>query len=120
MDDFVPSNAPADLFSPKLITQTLDGLASSIFQDADFVSGLLEPPRVMLAQNTFSGGKFWMGAVTPKGVAMRWGKVGTRGAIKFIQLDECEQANPAVELKTRVLSKLYKGYQLVPKQTFLP
>ena len=120
MDDFVPSNVPADLFSPKLITQTLDALASSIFQDADFVSGLLESPRVMLAQSTSSGGKFWMGAVTPKGLALRWGKIGTRGSIKFIQLDQCEKSNPAVELRARVLSKLCKGYQLVPQQTFLP
>ena len=120
MDDSVPSDSPADLFSPKLITQTLDALAASIFQDSDFVGGLLETPRVMLRQNTPSGGKFWMGAVTPHGVALHWGKIGTRGSIKFIQLDQCEKSNPAVELKARVLSKLCKGYQLVPQQTFLP
>ncbi len=120
MDDSVPSDSPADLFSPKLITQTLDSLASSIFQDDDFVSSLLEAPRVMLAQSTTSGGKFWMGAITPHGVALRWGKIGTQGSIKFIQLDQCEKSNPAVELKARVLNKLYKGYQLVPDQTFLP
>ena len=120
MDDSVPSDSPADLFSPKLIAQTLDSLASSIFQDGDFVSGLLELPRVALAQSTPNGGKFWMGAVTPHGVALRWGKIGTQGSIKFIQLDQCEKSNPAVELKARVLIKLYKGYQLVPQQTFLP
>ena len=119
-DDSVPSDSPADLFSPKLIAQTLDSLASSIFQDGDFVSGLLELPRVALAQSTPNGGKFWMGAVTPHGVALRWGKIGTQGSIKFIPLDQCEKSNPAVELKARVLSKLYKGYQLVPQQTFLP
>ena len=120
MDDSVPSDSPADLFSPKLITQTLDALAASIFQDSDFVGGLLETPRVMLRQNTPSGGKFWMGSVTPHGVALRWGKIGTQGSIKFIQLDQCEKSNPAVELKARVLSKLCKGYQLIPQQTFLP
>ena len=120
MDDSVPSDSPVDLFSPKLITQTLDALAASIFQDSDFVGGLLETPRVRLAQSTPNGGKFWMGAITPHGVALRWGKIGTRGSIKFIQLDQCEKSNPAVELKARVLSKLCKGYQLVPQQTFLP
>ena len=119
-DDSVPSDSPADLFSPKLISQTLDAFAASIFQDSDFVSGLLEAPRVMLRQNTPSGGKFWMGAITPHGVALRWGKIGTQGSIKFIQLDQCEKSNPAVELKARVLSKLCKGYQLIPQQTFLP
>ena len=54
MGDSAPSNAPIDLFSPKLITQTFNDLASSIFQDADFVSGLLESPRVMLAQSSSS------------------------------------------------------------------
>lgn len=108
-----------DYFSPEMIAQSLEAMVACIVQDPDFVSSLPDLPRVTLAQDTASGGKFWLGLITPDGVSLRWGKAGTAGTAKFIPCGECRRGNPALELKERALGKLGKGYRLVPHNTKL-
>ena len=108
-----------DYFSPEMIAQSLEVMAACIVQDPDFVSSLPDLPRVTLAKDTASGGKFWLGLITPDGVSLRWGKAGTAGTAKFIPCGECRRSNPALELKDRALDKLGKGYRLVPHNTKL-
>lgn len=53
-------------------------------------------------------------------MALRWGKIGTKGTTKAIKSDQCRKNNPALELKERILAKLNQGYQIIPHNTQLP
>lgn len=61
-----------------------------------------------------------MGAAFETGLSIRWGKTGSKGTVKHIAARLCQNNNPVLELKSRALHKLYKGYELMPHETQLP
>lgn len=111
---------PVTSYSAKLITQTLDTLAAQTHGNPDYLLTLQEYPRIALEAPSPSGGKFWIGAATENGLDIRWGKYGTAGATKHIPLAQCKQNNSVLELKTRSLGKISKGYDILPHDTQLP
>lgn len=107
-------------YSAKLITQTLDALAIHTQTNPDHLLTLPDFPRIALEAPTASGGKFWVGSAMETGISIRWGKIGTAGTVKHIPISQCNQKNPVLELKSRTLSKLAKGYGIMPNETRLP
>ena len=107
-------------FTPKLIEQALDALSLHTRTNPDHLLSLKEFPRISLESPSFSGGKFWIGVAMETGVSIRWGKLGTQGTVRHFALAECRNNDPVRELKTRVLRKINKGYDIVPHETKLP
>ena len=112
--------APNNLYSTKLICQTLDDLSLHTRQNPDYLLTLKEFPRIALESQSSSGGKFWLGVAMETGVSVRWGKLGTQGTVKHFPLTHCFDGDPVKELKRRVLEKLKKGYDIIPHETKLP
>jgi predicted DNA-binding WGR domain protein len=119
-DAAVPSSSGNNRFSAKLIVQTLDALAQHTQGNPDHLLSLPQFPRIALESPSTSGGKFWLGVAMETGISVRWGKTGTNGTVKHIPLSQCYADNPVLELKTRILSKLNKGYDIIPHETVLP
>ncbi len=119
-DAAAPSSSGHNPFSAKLIVQTLDALAQHAQGNPDHLLTLPQFPRIALESPSASGGKFWLGVAMETGISVRWGKTGTNGTVKHIPLSQCAQGNPVRELKTRILSKLAKGYDIIPHETVLP
>lgn len=119
-DAAVPPSSQHNPFSVKLIVQSLDSLAQHTQGNPDHLLSLTQFPRIALESPSSSGGKFWLGVAMESGISVRWGKSGTNGTVKHIPLSQCEQGNPVLELKTRILSKLNKGYDIIPHETVLP
>ena len=115
-DEAVPTNTS----SIKLVTQSLNALAHQAQGNPDHLLTLSQFPRIALESPSSSGGKFWLGVAMETGVSVRWGKQGTNGTVKHIPLSECDKGNPVLELKNRVMSKIKKGYDLIPHETTLP
>lgn len=118
-DASVPYSS-VNISATQLITQSLDALDSCLQSNPDFLDKLRQLPRIALGKATLDGGKFWLGVITPNGVNLRWGKLGTNGTAKHIPCKQCQQRNSVLELKSRVLLKLRKGYDLIPHETVLP
>lgn len=106
--------------SIRLIEQSLGSLATHTQNNPDHLLTLPQFPRIALESPSSSGGKFWLGVAMETGVSVRWGKLGTNGTVKHIPLSRCEKGNPVLELKARILSKLHKGYDIIPHETVLP
>jgi len=115
-DAAVPTNSS----SIKLVTQSLNALAHQTQGNPDHLLTLSQFPRIALDSPSSSGGKFWLGIAMETGVSVRWGKQGTNGTVKHIPLILCEKSNPVLELKKRAMSKINKGYDIIPLETTLP
>ena len=48
----------------------------------------------------------------PNGLALQWGRLGTAGQGKVLDLPRCAQGNPVQELMDRALAKINEGYVL--------
>lgn len=116
----IPQKTPVNPYGAKLIAQSLDALAVQTHGNPDYLLTLQEFPRIALEAPSSSGGKFWIGAATESGITIRWGKYGTAGTTKHIPLTQCKQNNSVLELKTRSLGKIAKGYDILPHDTQLP
>jgi len=98
----------------------LNALVPLTQNNPDHLLTLPDFPRIALESPSSSGGKFWVGVAMETGISVRWGKVGTSGTVKHFPLAQCEQGNPVLELKKRALSKVHKGYDIIPHETTLP
>lgn len=108
----LPSDSPS-----KIITH---GLASLITEADGQPSALSFQPQISLQCPTGSGGKFWKATAIAEKLVIWWGRLGTAGSRKDIPKDQCKQNNPVLELRDRALSKLGKGYDIIPTDTKLP
>jgi len=77
-----------------------------------FLSTYPSPPSVSLQKSTPHGGKFWKAVAHPNGLALQWGRLGTAGQGKVLDLPRCAQGNPVQELMDRALAKINEGYVL--------
>ena len=101
----------------KLITQTLEPLIQEANKQPPNLSF---QPKISLQCPTSSGGKFWKASAIAEKLVIWWGRIGTAGNRKDFLKEQCRQNNPVLELKDRTLSKLAKGYDLIPTETQLP
>lgn len=111
------SHAAASPSTVKLINQSLAPLVSEAATQPDTLSF---EPELALQCATPSGGKFWKCTARADRLILCWGKSGTSGSTKEIMRDQCSQNNPVLELQTRALGKIAKGYDIVPHETKLP
>ena len=111
---------PSNISSISLISHSLNALAQQTQGNPDHLLTLPQFPRIALESPSSSGGKFWLGIAMETGISVRWGKQGTKGTVKHFPLILCERSNPVLELKKRAMSKLNKGYDLIPHETTLP
>ena len=119
-DDAAYGWSPATQLTVPTVVQRLDQLIPSVQGNPDFLLTLAEFPRIALESSSTSGGKFWLGVAMESGVSIRWGRAGTAGTVKHFPLNQCKNSNPLLELKSRFMRKIGKGYNLNPHDTRIP